>query len=540
MRAVEEIDRMEAPKPSNEEMISRGLPSVSLLAAGPKLLANAAGSANTYALSTYVDKKRALDEFLSHTWRSNRWLKYIALLFHFNGQFALKAAHTVALVAFLVQLGMRFGLGQHLPVLYEHVVPGGSYTIRQTGLSLCFGGLTGVLAIFFGHRLRLSSCSQRPYYTFLDKCCIHQTDVKLKKEGILSIGDVLIRSRGMLVLWDDDYFERLWCTYELAGFIRCKGSDAGHKIRILPLFQAAAIVGLFLVTLCALSVFIPYLTLNAKYQVIDLRVWWQFFLFYHVPATCVCWVPKLILCQWSAGARRRMHEQLADFEVKKAKVSCEEDRVVVERSIIEWFGSLEKFNDLLRRFNVPYHGAYGVKSWINSELLESSEGTAPPMTSVFSLNPWMARTLSIKSWSTSSSSSSEVSRTPSPSNATLQGIRGPYCMQMFHNLPCWCLFGYDSVVLAEDTQAAMAIFLIGVQRYFIVCPLITICAMKTAVFCEYIKNWRLRFALQALAVNAFGIWLPLVLMAAVNFPLWISGVATIVGASAVFAVYGSK
>ena len=43
---------------------------------------------------------------------------------------------------------------------------------------------------------------------FLDRICIHQSDPRLKMEGVMSIGAFLKRSERMLVLWDASYMQR--------------------------------------------------------------------------------------------------------------------------------------------------------------------------------------------------------------------------------------------------------------------------------------------------------------------------------------------
>jgi len=53
---------------------------------------------------------------------------------------------------------------------------------------------------------------------WLDKCCIDQTNDATKQAGIRRLKDFLARSRSMTVLLGPTYFDRLWCTYELACF----------------------------------------------------------------------------------------------------------------------------------------------------------------------------------------------------------------------------------------------------------------------------------------------------------------------------------
>jgi hypothetical protein len=70
---------------------------------------------------------------------------------------------------------------------------------------------------------------------FLDKICIHQTDITKKRHGIDSLGGFLRRSEEMLLLWDSTYFSRLWCTFELAAYLWIHGGP--HGVRVVPIVR---------------------------------------------------------------------------------------------------------------------------------------------------------------------------------------------------------------------------------------------------------------------------------------------------------------
>ena len=56
---------------------------------------------------------------------------------------------------------------------------------------------------------------------FLDRICIHQTNERLKLEGTMNLAALLKHSRSLLVCWDPSYMLRMWCTVELAVFLKC-------------------------------------------------------------------------------------------------------------------------------------------------------------------------------------------------------------------------------------------------------------------------------------------------------------------------------
>jgi hypothetical protein len=65
---------------------------------------------------------------------------------------------------------------------------------------------------------------------------IHQTPQK-KAAGIQAIDQFLVRSKKMLICYNDDYFERLWCCFELAA-----RASSGSKIEMLPLWRAPVVL----------------------------------------------------------------------------------------------------------------------------------------------------------------------------------------------------------------------------------------------------------------------------------------------------------
>ncbi|CAE7739865.1 unnamed protein product [Symbiodinium pilosum] len=75
---------------------------------------------------------------------------------------------------------------------------------------------------------------------FLDILCIAQHDEKLKKKGIMGLGAFLVNSKSLVVLWTPRYFSRLWCTFEIATFMK-DPEQRGH-IQFMPLKMGAQVI----------------------------------------------------------------------------------------------------------------------------------------------------------------------------------------------------------------------------------------------------------------------------------------------------------
>ena len=55
---------------------------------------------------------------------------------------------------------------------------------------------------------------------FLDKACISQESTETMTEGISNLHVFLQRSKRLVILWSPDYFTRLWCTWEVAVYVK--------------------------------------------------------------------------------------------------------------------------------------------------------------------------------------------------------------------------------------------------------------------------------------------------------------------------------
>eukprot|EP00971_Amphidinium_carterae_P027501 541814-Amphidinium_carterae.1 len=207
--------------------------------------------------------------------------------------------------------------------------------------------LATVAVVAVGHSILPGSGSM----VFLDRLCIHQWDEELKQQGVRSLGDVLRKSQSMMVLWSEDYMERLWCIFEIATFSAHKRPRDMVFIPLwMPLFLYTVLTG------CALMLFLATLLQELEFGVaflfplMDLfyvqfgRTWSaRFFLAHGIPAVPLCYVIRTAVMQKTA-----MLTWVANFALDRTKLTVEDDRDFIYDHIHRLFGSTERFEEFVR------------------------------------------------------------------------------------------------------------------------------------------------------------------------------------------------
>ena len=198
-----------------------------------------------------------------------------------------------------------------------------------------------LLVLFLGHRFRQAEASQ---FSYIDKCCVCQTDQVLKRQAIYNFEGILRRTKKMVILWDNDYFERLWCTFEIAAFSKHRGTS---NIHFAPIIGGVFAIGMCVVAIVGVWANILLYRLGREFQwaLDDVYI---FFGYWSVVGTAVFWLPKFGFCYMLVEGRHLMSKQIHTFDARSAKCFDESDREFVELHIVDWFGSLDEFNDHVR------------------------------------------------------------------------------------------------------------------------------------------------------------------------------------------------
>jgi hypothetical protein len=277
------------------------------------------------------------------------------MLYHFNGRFSFVAAHLAALCTFLTFLAIKelTPYGSLLPCIY--VPMPGNVEEYPRGLPVCgpcfFIGCVVQLGTYvFGHFIWFWARFGYRKTVFLDKCCIHQTDLDKKKRGVEFVGSFVKQSRTMFIPFDDDYFERLWCTYELAAFVRYRRSRAMDAINFMPIKTAVFVFTIALLGFMGTTAFMMMCAINDMlFFFWPPQNWYEYFFWWGTGGTLIFGVPKFIFCHMTLQSRKVLDEKLSNFTVSNAKVTVEDDRRMIEEYIREWFGSVELFDQIVQR-----------------------------------------------------------------------------------------------------------------------------------------------------------------------------------------------
>ncbi|KAJ1627578.1 hypothetical protein T492DRAFT_174998 [Pavlovales sp. CCMP2436] len=195
----------------------RGVPISVVLARGARVFSRVSAPASGWRSF----KTKRYRYFISHSWTAARLDKYLALLFDLALTPALLSALAAAhLVCVLVGVGV-------LPTFFTAVFfP--DVTHEAVGISLLctpVGGLVFVAVLFgwvpFRGWLEARGLASKST-CFIDKLCIDQAEIE---RGVEQIGAFLHNTDTMLLLWSADYFQRLWCVFELAVLLSAQDDE---------------------------------------------------------------------------------------------------------------------------------------------------------------------------------------------------------------------------------------------------------------------------------------------------------------------------
>eukprot|EP00439_Symbiodinium_sp_Y106_P025499 s2094_g3.t1 len=281
-----------------------------------------------------------VDVFVGHSWSAGRWQKFLALCLYFNLQIALWCSIGTWIVTVLLLLGLG-GL----------TYLGGSYLALPCLVYLPIAVF--FLALLFGQQLLDGVCGFGSPSIWVDKLCVHQTDLELKAAQIAALPIFVAHSSRMLILWDDTYFERLWCNLELATFAQYRGAE---KVDVMPLWLAPWLLCSILLDLLSASLFellehvfpnwsaawmleimgILERVLGKNPAMLKFAAWfviWMMSSIVYLPAS----IPSFFSFRMKFQSHRLMLDQMANFDVRAAQCTLPLDRAAIEQQVQELF-----------------------------------------------------------------------------------------------------------------------------------------------------------------------------------------------------------
>ena len=272
---------------------------------------------------------RRIGTFCSHSWQGWWLAKYLTLLLFYNGL----AAAVISSIGAAIAAGLFcFDV---LPILKGK----DESQYRSSFWATMVGVLLYVMTLLLW----------RPGTTvFFDSICIDQTSTVRKTRGLVSMGAFLKSSNSMLVPWDASYCSRLWCMFEIAGFLR---SRDGMKPKLI---MRPTILGpcYLLQTLTVFMVFVGVGLVPDHPQ-------WVFWTFQALVCFCGFYINMAAYRQYALSIEN-MQDELRGFTLQSATcwccsighnrngtpVMCDRDCIIKCVSI--WFGSPESFEDVVR------------------------------------------------------------------------------------------------------------------------------------------------------------------------------------------------
>eukprot|EP00928_Gymnodinium_smaydae_P082520 TRINITY_DN65859_c0_g1_i1.p1 TRINITY_DN65859_c0_g1~~TRINITY_DN65859_c0_g1_i1.p1 ORF type:complete len:534 (-),score=42.93 TRINITY_DN65859_c0_g1_i1:295-1896(-) len=281
---------------------------------------------------------KAIKDFVSHSWGASGWAKYRALCLFYNGIAAAAISCLAASLACIVSIVYP------LPGFY---IPYGKEKFADySPLCLTVGTLTFLLILETWHRMPAFLNGNKNTSIFFDKLCVHQYDHELKLAGINSFAAVIAKSERIILLWSGKYFQRLWCTLEIAALVhKYKRHAATNQARQLPLVM----IPLALSDVCLkgfVCMFILLIISNASvvfsWTVGAPRYATQLAIPGLSGATCFVYLTHALRSYMRE--RLALRQQMTSFNVNSAQCCSDEDRELVLATICKWFGSLADFD----------------------------------------------------------------------------------------------------------------------------------------------------------------------------------------------------
>ncbi|CAK9036555.1 unnamed protein product [Durusdinium trenchii] len=265
------------------------------------------------------------DVFISHTWETNGRWKILAMM--------LQQGWPYMIILWLVYSALAGSLFLYTDLLpYNSVFPIQSFNWSGWGVLGCWMRVSGLLGMVTGLFMAPYWPRCRSTLAFVDVVSIDQIDPEMTRRGVYGLGGFLSHSSELRVLWSPQLFSRLWCIFELAAF---RKANPKGKIVLAPLY-VEMIVGFLLLWLAFMQL-LYFLLL----QVLQFS---SFISFVGMVPVIPCIHQTRKICR----EKRRLLNELKQFNLNEAGCSVDFDRNFILAGIEEWYGTQEAFTEYVR------------------------------------------------------------------------------------------------------------------------------------------------------------------------------------------------
>lgn len=273
-----------------------------------------------------ISSDEEINVFFSHVWGSHPKARWMGILWHVNWTRAVGAAIFATAIS---------------AAIMSFYVDGRDWTRFEQNLGLTARSVlaligTLVLVISFFLVEKIIPINKK---CFLDRCCIDQESTESKTAGIKRIPDMLAQSQALVVLLSEDYFQRLWCIYEIALYRSntMENPTKKREIVFVPLRIIFLAVFLTLVDLVATVLFQSNIRSLISSDETNDFVWVS--VAFSITTGALIYSFSFL---WHEGLLR-YRKQLSSFSLDNVQCTDESDRVVLIADIEERFNGRNNF-----------------------------------------------------------------------------------------------------------------------------------------------------------------------------------------------------
>ncbi|CAJ1399706.1 unnamed protein product [Effrenium voratum] len=278
--------------------------------------------ADLFHQSRHVEQ---LDVFVSHTWASGGWSKWLSLLMQSGCNCALSGW----LLGNVAAAAMSYADLLPLPLRLSPNTEAFSEVCALGPWSMILGFLGTALGFLLSPylpRCKSDMC-------FIDAACVSQSNEALMTRGIRGIGGFLRVSKELRIVWTDLYLSRLWCVFELATF---KKINPDGTVVMAPIFLETTVVLFYISNLCAASV-----------QMV-LRAGGSTRVLFALPIISLPFLVLVHRLRRSFVQKHKLFSQFQQFELDSARCVSDSDCEFIYATIDQLYGSKEAFVSYVR------------------------------------------------------------------------------------------------------------------------------------------------------------------------------------------------